>query len=108
MVQERPDQLLVIADPVDALLGCIGDLHDGVAGEVGQLHPLQVGPQPFHRVELGRIVKDRGTSPLSIIEIPHFAGTGWAAHYRVVVGVTSACLAAARKLSARARWVRIR
>ena len=53
-------------------------------------------------------VKDRGTSPLSIIEIPHFAGTGWAAHYRVVVGVTSACLAAARKLSARARWVRIR
>jgi hypothetical protein len=53
-------------------------------------------------------VKDRGTSPLSIIEIPHFAGTGWAADYRVVVGVTSGCLAAARKLSARARWVRIR
>jgi hypothetical protein len=36
------------------------------------------------------------------------AGTGWAADYRVVVGVTSACLAAARKFSARARWVRIR
>ena len=53
-------------------------------------------------------VKDRGISPLWIIEIPHFAGTGWAADYGVFVGVTSACLAAARKLSARARWVRIR
>jgi hypothetical protein len=53
-------------------------------------------------------VKDRGTSPLSIIEIPTSLDTGWVADYRVVVGVTSACLAPARKLSARARWVRIR
>jgi hypothetical protein len=53
-------------------------------------------------------VKDRGTSPLSIMEIPTSPDTGWAADYRVVVGVTSACLAPARKLSARARWVRIR
>jgi hypothetical protein len=54
------------------------------------------------------VVKDRGTSPLPIIEIPHFAGSGWAADYRVVVGVASACLAAARRPSAWARWVRIR
>jgi hypothetical protein len=38
----------------------------------------------------------------------HFAGHRMVADYRVVVGVTSACLAPARKLSARARWVRIR
>jgi hypothetical protein len=43
--QERPDQLLVVADPVDALLGSIGDLDDLIAGEVGQLHGLEVGSE---------------------------------------------------------------
>jgi hypothetical protein len=53
--QKRPDELLIIADPVDALLGGVGDLDDGVAGEVGQLHSLQVRPQVLHRVEFGGI-----------------------------------------------------
>jgi hypothetical protein len=56
------------------------------------------------------------TTVSRIAELPHCRSskfptspdTGWVADYRVVVGVTSACLAAARKLSARARWVRIR
>jgi hypothetical protein len=39
--QEGPDQLLVTADPPDALFGGVGDLDDGVAGEVGQLHPFR-------------------------------------------------------------------
>jgi hypothetical protein len=45
MGQERPDQLLVVTDPVDALLGGIGDLDDLIAGEVGQLHGLEVGSE---------------------------------------------------------------
>ena len=53
--QERPGQLLVITDPPDPPLGGVGHLDDGVAGEVGQLHALEVRPQLFDRVELGRI-----------------------------------------------------
>jgi hypothetical protein len=53
--QERPHQLLGITDPPDALLGGVDHLNDGVAGEVGQLHALQVRPQVFDGVQLGRI-----------------------------------------------------
>jgi pimeloyl-ACP methyl ester carboxylesterase len=45
--QQRPDQLLVITDPANTLLGGVGHLHDGVAGEVGQLDALQVRPEVF-------------------------------------------------------------
>jgi hypothetical protein len=58
-----------------------------------------------------------GGAPLSrIAELPHCRSSKFPtrrrldgrADYLVVVGVTSACLAAARRLSAWARWVRIR
>ena len=40
------------ADPGDALLGGCQYLGDRVAGKVGQLHSLQVGPQPLDRVQV--------------------------------------------------------
>jgi hypothetical protein len=33
-MQERVGQVLGVADPLDAALGCGGDLFEGVAGEV--------------------------------------------------------------------------
>ena len=41
-----------MADPADSLPGGLKDLGDGVAAQVGQLHALQVGPQPLHRVQV--------------------------------------------------------
>jgi hypothetical protein len=38
---------------LDAVVGLVGDLGDGVAGAVGQLHTLEVGLQVLDRVELG-------------------------------------------------------
>jgi hypothetical protein len=41
------------ADPLDAALGRRNDVLQGVTGQVGQLHPLEAGPQALHRVQLG-------------------------------------------------------
>jgi hypothetical protein len=51
--QEPEDQILVLADTLDALGGGVGDFGQGGRGEVGQLQVLEVGPQVFDRVELG-------------------------------------------------------
>jgi hypothetical protein len=40
--QEPDHQAVAVADPLDALLGLVGDLWDSVAGEVGQLAALPV------------------------------------------------------------------
>jgi hypothetical protein len=42
-------------DPLDATLGRGGDLGEALAGQVGQLHALEVGPQRLDRVALGRV-----------------------------------------------------
>jgi hypothetical protein len=42
-----------VADPLDAALGRLDDLLEGVAGQVGQLHALEAGPQRLDRVEVG-------------------------------------------------------
>jgi hypothetical protein len=52
VAQEREGQIVGVADPVDAVLGCRDDVVEGVAGEVGQFHPLEAGPQRLDRVEL--------------------------------------------------------
>jgi hypothetical protein len=41
-----------VADALDATLGRRDDVVEGVAGEVGQLHPLEVGPQRLDRVQV--------------------------------------------------------
>jgi hypothetical protein len=43
--QEPDDQVLALADPLDALFGGGGDLGRGGGWEVGQLQILEVGPQ---------------------------------------------------------------
>ena len=55
MGKEADDQALAGAHPLDAMLGLVGDLDDVITGEVGQLHRLEVGPQPLDWVEVGRI-----------------------------------------------------
>jgi hypothetical protein len=52
--EEADDQRVAITDPLDAVLGLVGDLGDGVGATVGQLATLEVGPQVLDRVELGR------------------------------------------------------
>jgi len=42
-------------DALDAPLGRRGDLGEGVAGQVGQFHALEVGPQRLDRVQFGRM-----------------------------------------------------
>ena len=54
MGQEPDDQVLVLADPLDALGGGIGHVGQGGTREVGQLEVLEVGPQVLDRVQLGR------------------------------------------------------
>ena len=39
MTQERVGQVVGVSDPLDATLGRRGGVLEGVAGEVGQLHP---------------------------------------------------------------------
>jgi hypothetical protein len=53
--QEPDHQVLVLADPLDALGGGIGHVGQGGTREVGQLEVLKVGPQVFDWVELGRV-----------------------------------------------------
>jgi hypothetical protein len=43
-----------VADPPDAAVGRRNDVVEALAGQVGQLHPLEVGPQRVDRVQLGR------------------------------------------------------
>jgi hypothetical protein len=51
---EEPDhQAVAGTHPLDAPMGLVGDLGDGVAATVGQLAALEVGPQLLDRVELG-------------------------------------------------------
>jgi hypothetical protein len=51
--KEPDDQAVAVADPLDAVLGLVGDLGDGVAATVGQRASLEVGPQVLDRVQLG-------------------------------------------------------
>jgi hypothetical protein len=46
-------------DPLDATLGRGGDLLEGVAGQVGQLHYLEASPQALHRIQLGGVARQR-------------------------------------------------
>ena len=57
--QEPDDQVLALADSLDALFGGVGDLGQGGGGPVGQLRVLEVGPQVFDRVQLGRVAGSR-------------------------------------------------
>jgi hypothetical protein len=43
---------VLLADSGDAVAGGVQDFPDRVAGQVGQLHILEVGPQPLHRVQV--------------------------------------------------------
>ena len=61
MSQEPHHQRVAVADPLDALLGLVGDLGHGVGGAVGQLGALEVGPQVLDRVELGGVGGSRST-----------------------------------------------
>ena len=58
-------------DPRNAALGRRDDLGEGVAGQVGQLHPLEAGPQRLHRVQLGRVGGQR--SWLVVEPLPGYA-----------------------------------
>jgi hypothetical protein len=44
-----------LADPLDATLGRRDDLVEALAGQVGQLHALEAGPQSLDWVEVGGI-----------------------------------------------------
>jgi hypothetical protein len=50
---EEVDQVLVLADPLDALFGGVGDLSQRGRGPVRQLDILEIRPQALHRVQLG-------------------------------------------------------
>jgi hypothetical protein len=56
-VQERVGQVVGAADALDATLGRRSDVVEALAGQVGQLHALEIGPEPLNRVELGRIAR---------------------------------------------------
>ena len=63
-----------VADPLDATLGRRYDLVEGVAGEVGQFHALEVGPQRLDRVEVGGVGGERlhhQPGPLAAQPGPH-------------------------------------
>ncbi len=47
--------MVAASDPLDATLGRHDDVAEGVAGQGGQLHPLEAGPQRLDRVEVGRV-----------------------------------------------------
>ena len=46
-------------DPLDATFGRGGDLLEGVAGQVGQFHPLEAGSQALHRVQLRGVARQQ-------------------------------------------------
>ena len=48
--QEPDDQAVAVTDPLDAVLGLVGDLGDGVASAVGQLSTLEVGSEDAVRL----------------------------------------------------------
>jgi hypothetical protein len=50
--EEPGDQLVAGADPLDPLLGSVGDFTKGDGGQVGQLRTLQVRPEVFDGVEV--------------------------------------------------------
>ncbi len=61
-------------DALDATLGRGGDVVEGVAGEVGQLHALEVGPQRLDLVEVGGVGGQRlhhQPGPLPALPSPH-------------------------------------
>jgi hypothetical protein len=62
MSQEADHEVLVLADPLDALFGGVGDLSQRRGGPIGELNVLEVGPQVFDRVQLRRI----GREPLGV------------------------------------------
>ena len=71
MTQERVGQVRGAPDPLDAALGRGGDLLEGVAGQVGQLHPLEVGPQRLDGVEVGRVAgQPFGDQPVALAAKP--------------------------------------
>jgi hypothetical protein len=51
--KKSEDQVLVLADPLDALFGGVGDLSQRGRGPVRQLDILEIRPQALHRVQLG-------------------------------------------------------
>jgi hypothetical protein len=51
--QEPDDQILGLADPLDAVFGGVGDLSQRRGGPIGELNALEVGPQVFDRIQLG-------------------------------------------------------
>src|SRR5215208_1779248 len=53
--QERVGQPVGATDALDATLGRGDDVVEGVAGQVGQLHAFEVGPQRLDRVEVGGV-----------------------------------------------------
>src|SRR5215216_4325156 len=56
--QESDCRVLVLAYPLDALDGGVGDLGERRGWQVGELDVFEVGPQVFDRVELGRIGRE--------------------------------------------------
>jgi hypothetical protein len=48
-----------VPEPLDAALGGGDDVVEGIAGEVGQLHPVEVGLQRLDRVEFGGVAGQR-------------------------------------------------
>jgi hypothetical protein len=59
--EESDDQAVAVADPPDAVVGLIDDLSKAIAGEVGQLAALEVGPEALGRVQFRRIGGSRST-----------------------------------------------
>jgi hypothetical protein len=53
MGQEPDHQAVAVADALDAVVGLVADLGDGVPGAVGQRSALEVGPQVFNGVSSG-------------------------------------------------------
>ena len=46
MSKKSEDQVLVLADPLDALFGGVGDLGQAGRGQIRQLHTLEVAHRP--------------------------------------------------------------
>jgi hypothetical protein len=60
--KKRVRQVRGPADPLDAAVGLVDHLTKRRAGEVGELHSLEAGPQPLDRVEVGRVAGSRSTT----------------------------------------------
>jgi hypothetical protein len=53
MTEERVSQVVGAPNPLGAVLGRRDDVVEGVGWQVGQLHPLEVGPQRLDRFSSG-------------------------------------------------------